>query len=500
MIASVGQKSSRQVRWVHRAMLAGIVVALAAMWVSIGYFIVASRAARIEEEQKALVRMARVVREQTLALFSLLDYFLVSADVWFKKHPDADPRTDRVFAELVETFRARTSGMIDIRLVSARGELFYLGRGEGKPLANVADRDYFQAQFKPETRGLFVAKPVLSRVTGNWGLPISYPLASVPGGIAVIFAAIENRALAKSYEEARTKPNGTILLAHQDGTILFRTPEANLIGKSLASGSDGARKLPLDGEGVFNIDGATDGVARIGAFTSVPGYPLVVSVSSATADAMKIWQSRSIGLALFGGVVTLAGVALLWRLSGSLRILAMTRRQLEELALIDDLTGIANRRQFMEQSRLELARARRYRHALSVLVYDVDHFKAVNDGHGHEIGDRVLKAVTRVAQNDLRATDVHARIGGEEFAVLLPETDREEAWDVAERLRESIEKQSVAGRGGEAVRVSVSVGVATLMEQDSDLDQLLVRADSALYCAKNAGRNRVCESADTVRN
>jgi diguanylate cyclase (GGDEF)-like protein len=164
--------------------------------------------------------------------------------------------------------------------------------------------------------------------------------------------------------------------------------------------------------------------------------------------------------------------------------------ELKQLAMTDPLTGIGNRRHFMELSEHELRRARRYNTTLSVVMLDIDHFKAVNDKYGHAAGDEVLKAVARVCGKHLRSADVFGRLGGEEFAFMLPETDIAGAAVFAERLRAALAAAEVPTSQG-LVRFTVSLGVAELSAEDQTLDSLLQRADERLYAAKQAGRNRV---------
>lgn len=479
-------------------MYGGFAIILAAMWGAIGHTIVDSRAARIEEEQRVLSRMAHVVRGQTQALFSLLDYFLVSADLHFQEHPKADPRTDPAFLKLIAEFRKATDNAIEIRFVGEDGGLYYIGSRPGNALANVSDRDYFQAQTQPDRHhGLFIAKPVLSRVTSLWGIPISHPLKSRPHGLAVIFAAIENRTLERAFEEGRTKPDGTILLAHQDGTILFRSPDLGMTGKSLANMPVWNEKVLPQREGVFRLDSAPlDNHARIGAYTSLPGYPLLVIATSTLDDTLTSWKERSFWLVALGVLATAIGMGLLAMMNRSMRELSVARRKLEQQAFIDELTQIPNRRHFLEQGKNELVRATRYRHALSLLMLDIDHFKAINDTWGHESGDAVLKAVAKGIQNELRTTDLFGRIGGEEFAIALPETDHPTAIMIAERLRENIAWTPISGINNPAISISASIGVSSLDSEDKTLDQILARADKALYRAKRTGRNRVCANPE----
>jgi diguanylate cyclase (GGDEF)-like protein/PAS domain S-box-containing protein len=163
---------------------------------------------------------------------------------------------------------------------------------------------------------------------------------------------------------------------------------------------------------------------------------------------------------------------------------------LREMATTDSLTGLFNRRHFWDLSERELARAKRAYHAVSLLMIDLDHFKSVNDTYGHEVGDRVLKLVADVVLGNLREIDVMGRIGGEEFAVLLPDTGLSDAVMVAERLREAVSREEVASDKGR-VSITISIGVAGGSGDPPDLETLLRQADDALYAAKRKGRNRV---------
>ncbi|OOG25407.1 hypothetical protein B1C78_06735 [Thioalkalivibrio denitrificans] len=164
--------------------------------------------------------------------------------------------------------------------------------------------------------------------------------------------------------------------------------------------------------------------------------------------------------------------------------------QLEQYARTDMLTHTENRRAFMEALRNEFSRARRYAHPLTVLMIDLDRFKSVNDKYGHEGGDAALKAFAHTVRPLLRDTDRFARMGGEEFAVLLPETGLEEGRKLAERLRAEVAGMTVESRL-EYFKVTVSIGVAELQPDEVDAEETLNRADKALYAAKHGGRNRV---------
>ncbi len=163
---------------------------------------------------------------------------------------------------------------------------------------------------------------------------------------------------------------------------------------------------------------------------------------------------------------------------------------LERLATTDSLTGLANRRSLFDHLGQEVYRAQRYGTALSLVMFDIDHFKRINDSWGHAAGDCVLREIGRETQQLLRKTDRAGRYGGEEFVVLLPETNLAEARWLARRLMQQISTMVVALADAPPISVTISVGIATLAPDESG-DALVHRADQALFKAKQGGRNRI---------
>lgn len=170
--------------------------------------------------------------------------------------------------------------------------------------------------------------------------------------------------------------------------------------------------------------------------------------------------------------------------------LRVMNNELARLAQTDPLTGAHNRRSFFALAARDMARQRRQRQPLAVLVLDIDHFKDVNDRYGHEIGDLVLMHLASSIGRDIRLTDSFARIGGEEFALLLENTDAAAALEVAERIRAMAEGMVIGTTGG-ALSITISIGIAMAKWDETDIGPALRRADMALYAAKNTGRNRV---------
>ncbi|MCU1287826.1 MAG: hypothetical protein JWN60_55 [Acidobacteria bacterium] len=175
--------------------------------------------------------------------------------------------------------------------------------------------------------------------------------------------------------------------------------------------------------------------------------------------------------------------------------LQKTQSELEKLATTDFLTGINNTRKFFEISANEIQRCQRFRTSLSVIMFDIDFFKRINDTFGHAAGDKVLIEVVGICKKTLRGIDVLGRLGGEEFAVLLPHTDIKGALTVAEYLRAAIEKAEFK-LFSETVNVTASFGVSGLLDKDKQIKTVLGRADSALYEAKRNGRNQVVLNLD----
>ncbi|NMG44070.1 diguanylate cyclase [Aromatoleum toluvorans] len=171
---------------------------------------------------------------------------------------------------------------------------------------------------------------------------------------------------------------------------------------------------------------------------------------------------------------------------------------LRQLALVDSLTGIANRRYLLERAEQERQRAQRFGLALTLLMVDIDHFKAINDRHGHAVGDQAIRRVAQTCAGSVREIDIVGRYGGEEFVIVLPGTLPEGGRELAERLRRKIAAIDIAGADGASFGLTVSIGLAGFQPGD-ELEQVLASADAALYRAKSLGRNKVVAVTDCLR-
>lgn len=460
---------------------------LLCLWGFVGFWSLWERHSIVAANQVELEQLTSAVQEQTKGLFKQAETSLVVASHWMAEHPNADPGQTPAFIELVEKLRKTSDGLLDIRMVTRQGGLRYIpDRGQTKK-TNVSDRDYFVAQADPKTKGYFIAKPVLSRVTGKWGIPISIPVDKAGGDIAVLFVAIELDRIANIFEAERLKPNGTIGIFRLDGTVMFRSPmDGKILGSSVAQSPYWAQYLGISPKGFYQADHSeVDGRARQVSFARVSDYPLVVAVTADLEDLMSTWRVHTVLLVLVSVVVSAFCMLL-----GSILLRAMAseevaRKELEHLMLTDPLTGVGNRRMLTRRLDDEILRANRYQRRLTVVFVDLDFFKKINDTFGHKVGDSVLIHVARCLQSTLRQSDHVGRFGGEEFVVVLPETGVEVAHALVERMRSAISEIQIADV---SITITASAGLAQLRHGESG-EALLNRSDKALYRAKASGRN-----------
>ena len=170
---------------------------------------------------------------------------------------------------------------------------------------------------------------------------------------------------------------------------------------------------------------------------------------------------------------------------------AILYQDVQELAITDSLTSIFNRRYYLERFKEEIERSRKFNYKFCCLMIDIDYFKDFNDRYGHIVGDAILRELSRTIQGNIRQIDLIGRYGGEEFSIILSETDKDAAQFAAERIRLAIQDKRIRVYD-EELKITVSIGISTYPYDGKDIERLIDKADSALYLAKQAGRNRVC--------
>ena len=272
-----------------------------------------------------------------------------------------------------------------------------------------------------------------------------------------------------------------------DCLVVIYTKEPTLLGKRFVLENNPTRV----GRGADNhivLDG--DSVSRRHAhFEQRPSAWMVVDDGSTNGTYCNDEQiSREV--VLKNGDRVKIGPTIFKFLSGA-DVEAQYHEEIYRMTIFDGLTQIHNKRYLYEALEREIIRGRRHERDLAILLFDIDHFKRINDVHGHLAGDFVLKEVARIVQSRIRRDEVFARYGGEEFAIILPETSIEGAAALGETLRQKVAEHLFVFQA-DSIRVTISVGVALLQEGDRTANDLIKRADERLYHAKNSGRNRVC--------
>ncbi|MGQ7861254.1 diguanylate cyclase [Pseudomonas sp. 32A] len=387
----------------------------------------------------------------------------------------------------------------DILLLDKKGDVIADSSLLTPKVANFADRDYFQAHRQNPDLGLFISRPFMARCVceDQWRIAFSRRVSGPDGrflGVAV--ASMRLSYFQQLFRSLNIGNDGTINLINQQGILLAQQPllERDMIDKDLSQRPNVARILQ-ERDGNFRGTSSVDEEDRLYTFSTVGDLPLVVVVALSTNDIFAPWKRAALLISGATGVLCIGLLWLTWMLCMELRKRHRAEQVLSELAATDALTGLANRRTLDQRLRLEWDRAQRSAEPLTVLMIDVDHFKAFNDRHGHQGGDEALRTVARVIESNIRRpADLAARYGGEEFAVVLPHTDSQGARVIAEHMRSSVEH--LPRVGGDTVPITVSIGLSTWTKNSrTTLEELLLNADQALYEAKHTGRNRVVDAS-----
>lgn len=387
----------------------------------------------------------------------------------------------------------------DILLLDAQGEVMADSSLLVPTTGNFADRDYFQVHRQHPDAGLYISRPFVARCIcdDQWRIAFSRRVSAADGrfqGVAV--ASMRLSYFHQLFSSLNIGSNSTINLINHQGILLAQQPllEADMVDKNLSQRPNVARML-RERDGSFQSMSSVDGQARLYSFSNVGNLPLIVVVALSSDEIFAPWRRAAWLVSIATGVLCVGLLWLTWMLCMELRRRRRAERVLSELAGTDALTGLANRRTLDERLRLEWDRAQRSTEPLTLLMIDVDHFKAFNDRHGHHGGDEALRTVAQViASNIRRPADLAARYGGEEFAVVLPHTDAKGAWVIAEHIRSSVEH--LPRVDGAKEPITVSIGLSTWDKRSRmSLEALLLSADQALYEAKHQGRNRIVDSA-----
>jgi diguanylate cyclase (GGDEF)-like protein len=369
---------------------------------------------------------------------------------------------------------------------------------------NVADREYFVYHRTHVDAGMHINEPIVSRVMGQHAIPVTIRVNQRDGSFGgVIVADINTSFQTKFYEHLNLGPDSAANLFLDNGILLTRWPPMpEAVGTSMKETPLFQAMLAGGSEGSMTLRSTMDGIAHVISYRRLEQYPIFVAVGIAEDEALAAWRRDTITHLALGLLVSAVIGTIGMRLAQQIRLrgeaeadLFHANQTLKELAMKDDLTGLANRRHFDSVFKVELNRAQRYDHPLALMLLDVDHFKQYNDRYGHLLGDQCLKLIAQTicAAGAKRPCDLVARYGGEEFVVLQPEIDLDGAMFVAEEMRRAVQALGIEQIDNPAGVATISIGVHVWHPWDeaTDGNALLAKADSALYQAKTDGRNRV---------
>ncbi|MES2501341.1 MAG: diguanylate cyclase [Pseudomonadota bacterium] len=329
--------------------------------------------------------------------------------------------------------------------------------------------------------GAYYFLPPYNQLSLNFQIPSSIVFFSITSSlIGVLIATLHTR----------IEQLNVILDNEMVGSMMLKNRQIIWCNKAMTTIS-GYSRLQLIGTSTKQLFASESTFEDVGreAYPLQKDKPYRKQIEMRKADGSTLWADVS------GGLVSYNASLSLW-LVNDISKLKSLEEELKNQVNYDFLTGLHTRAWFMSQSEIELHRAVRYGSPLSLLMVDIDFFKRINDTYGHQVGDLAIKGFADMSRLALRESDICGRLGGEEFAILLPETNIDKALEVAERLRAAIQNAQISMSSGvPALKMTISIGVSTLISKEDSIDVLISKADKALYDAKNTGRNRVCSSS-----
>lgn len=450
--------------------------------------------------QVASSNLTRAMAQQAEDTFMQADLVLTSLADWIQADGFGAPQK----ARLQKTFARRVQALNQLHgifLFDQKGQWIVssfenLPRGPG-----VSDREYFKFHQQNISSLAHIGPAIRSRENGEWIIPISKRVNDKNGNFqGVLLAGIKMAYFDQFFKSFSIDDNGSMFLGLTDGTLLARRPFVeSLIGTSLAKSEIFEKLLPNAPSGNAMFSSLVDGVVRLYGYRQLDTYPLVVSAASSRDSILKDWNDTAFRSTVIVALVVLGvglfGWMFLYQVRVGEQVEADLRKAKEALKLIathDSLTGLGNRRLFEGALDIEFGRGARQSSSLSLIMLDIDYFKRYNDAYGHVAGDHCLAEVARAVKGCChRKADLAVRYGGEEFAVLLPDTDIHGAMVIAEQIRRSVMDKNIIHSGSPSGMVTVSLGCYSFVPTGRDsMEVFIERADAALYQAKHSGRNR----------
>jgi diguanylate cyclase (GGDEF)-like protein len=445
--------------------------------------------ANIERTEIVSSNTARSLAEQAETTLKTADTIvaslveLVEAD---GTGPEARLRLYHVMTTLAEALPA----IHEMGITDSRGNAIVKSLVANPAGLNYEEREYFRFHATHPDRGPFIGERVRSKIDGSTNITVTRRINNPDGSFGgVVVTSVSMTFFQRLYDQMQAKSGGLIALFGADGSILARSPRIPNGGPEVADrgGELWAKLRDHTVTGSVDYLSHVDGTRRLGSYQHLSQFPLTTLVAQSDWDLQSTWRAELWSHLIILGCVMVA-IGVLGR-----RAVKATQ-MLAEQALQDALTGLANRWSFDETIEREIRRAARSGQPISIIMIDIDHFKAYNDCFGHLAGDECLRTVARAIQDCLRrAGEFAARYGGEEIAVLLPGYDTPHAYALAETMRQTVRCAALKQAPQVGGLVTFSAGVATLTPglNAEGSKALIGEADAAMYAAKATGRDAV---------
>ncbi len=461
----------------------------------------------MERDSSNLAKAAAEHGDQTLSMADAVIVGIVERVQYDGVGPKALVRLDRV----LRLRRAELPELSGLFVYDRRGNWIASSLPHIPSDQNNSDREYFIYHQSHADPGPHIGMMVKSRSSGKWIVPVSRRISDPSGRfVGVVLATIDADYFSRFYDSLDIGKSGAIAMILDRGVMLVRRPFSDVFVNKNMTGTSLLRTYQSQGpEASFFTPSSQDGVNRLNSVRKLEDFPVFVAVALSKDERLASWQRETImrttGVVFLVAIVSFFGFGLIQQIARRARVQAellstrdaLTRanQTLERIAMQDELTQLANRRHFDIALTNETSRAIRSGSTLALIMVDIDLFKQFNDRYGHAEGDECLRIVSRALRIAMpgRPGDLLARYGGEEMAVLLPDTDENSAAAVAEGLRLGVERLQIRHEESPFGVVTLSAGVYSAVPVWAAHSMDHVRAaDRALYRAKATGRNRIC--------
>lgn len=442
----------------------------------------------------ATQHQSQIYAEHAARSFESVDLILRRVVDNLERDATGTPRTPQTIQADLKELVELTPHIRGLVTAGADGIETASSTGRGVGTVDLNDRSYFQAHKADSGLGLLIDKPLRGKVTGNWFLSISRRVNNPDGSFdGVVVAVISQEYFNEFYQTAEGRENLSAALMNADGDIFafskaFAPDGADVAGVSMKSSPLFTDHLTVSPSATYEGQIFRDDIERIVSFHRVPERPVII-VTSMTRE--QAFTEMALHMRTIIAFIVVTGLILLFLVIATIRQVQHRERieqKLRHMANHDLLTNLPNRRQGIEYLTRAMAGGRRHVTRVGVLFIDLDGFKDVNDRYGHEVGDAVLVETARRFEKCVRETDVVARFGGDEFFIVLSDVTNEDAVMRVARLLADAAMRPYQFDGQEAT-LSASIGIAFYPHHGDDPDDLINKADQAMYQAKEAGKN-----------